>query len=138
MASNVGAQTRGLSAADWTRLQRLRGARSYLNTVNSNRDVDVATVPQTPYNPALLISRHTGTSRIRRATSDWISYVGSQHADIILQKGTTYTDPITDDVTILNGKKLTSTKLCNCTVSDVSIKTTGCTKCSVYVHKTML
>jgi len=137
MASNLSGQTRGVSAADWTRLQRLRGARSYLATVASNKDIDVATVPQTIYNPSLLIPRHTGPSRIQRPASDWVSYVGSQTADFILQKGTTYTDPITDEITILNGKQLTSTKLCNCTTSDVNIKIAGCKKCSVYIHKTM-
>jgi hypothetical protein len=126
MASNLSAQTRGLSAADWTRLQRLRGARSYLTTVASKKDINVATVPQTPYNPSLLIPRHTGPSRIQRPASDWISYVGSQTADFVLQKDT-----------VVNGKQLTKTRLCNCTVSSLTTRTTGCKKCSVYVHKTM-
>ena len=126
MASNVSAQTRGLSAADWTRLQRLRGARSYMTSVASNEDVNVATVPQIPYNPSLLIPRHTGASRIRRSTSDWISYVGSQTADFVLQSST-----------VTNGKQLTSTKLCDCTTTTLNTRTTGCQKCSVYVHKTM-
>jgi hypothetical protein len=126
MASNVSAQTRGLSAADWTRLQRLRGARSYLVNAQSNKDINPPTIPQTPYNPALLIPRHTGVSRIQRPASDWISYVGSQTADFVLQKGTT-----------TNGKQLTSTKLCDCSTSALTTRTTGCKKCSVYVHKTM-
>jgi len=126
MASNVSAQTRGLSAADWTRLQRLRGARSYLTSVASNEDINVATVPQTPYNPSLLIPRRTGPSRIQRPASDWISYVGSQTADFVLQKDTT-----------ANGKQLTKTRLCDCSVSTLTTRTTGCKKCSVYVHKSM-
>ena len=126
MASNLSGQTRGLSAADWTRLQRLRGARSYLTTVTSKKDINVATVPQTPYNPALLIPRRTGPSRIQRPTSDWISYVGSQTADFVLQKDT-----------LTNGKQLTKTRLCDCAVSTLNTKTTGCKKCSIYVHKTM-
>ena len=126
MASNLSAQTRGLSAADWTRLQRLRGAKTYLTSVASNEDINVATVPQTPYNPSLLIPRITGPSRIQRPASDWISYVGSQTADFVLQRDTT-----------TNGKQLTSTRLCNCTVTTLNTKTTGCQKCSVYVHKTM-
>jgi hypothetical protein len=126
MASNLSAQTRGLSAADWTRLQRLRGARSYLTSVASNEDINVATVPQTSYNPSLLIPRRTGVSRIQRPTSDWISYVGSQTADFVLQKGSGK-----------NSKQLTSTRLCDCTTSNVSIKTSSCQKCSVYVHKTI-
>jgi len=126
MASNLSAQTRGLSAADWTRLQRLRGARSYLVNAQSNKDINPPTIPQTPYNPALLIPRNTGVSRIQRPTSDWISYVGSQTADYILQRDTG-----------LNGKILSSTRLCNCATSDVSVKLTGCKKCSVYIHKSM-
>jgi hypothetical protein len=126
MASNLSAQTRGLSAADWTRLQRLRGARSYLSTVASNEDINVATVPQTPYNPSLLIPRHTGPSRIQRPASDWISYVGSQTADVVLQNGT-----------LVNSKQLTKTRLCDCTVTSLTTRTTGCKKCSVYVHKSM-
>lgn len=126
MASNLSAQTRGLSAADWTRLQRLRGARSYVTTVASNEDINVATVPQTPYNPSLLIPRHTGPSRIQRPASNWISYVGSQTADLVLQTGT-----------LVNSKQLTKTRLCDCTVSSLTTRTVGCKKCSVYVHKTM-
>jgi len=126
MASNTSAQTRGLSAADWTRLQRLRGARSYLLNAQSNVDINAQPISQTPYNPSLLIPRRTGVSRIQRPASDWISYVGSQTADFVLQSATT-----------TNGKQLTSTKLCNCATTALNTKTTGCYKCSVYVHKTM-
>ena len=127
MASNLSAQTRGLSAADWTRLQRLRGARSYLQNAQSNIDINIATVPQTLYNPALLIPRHTGVSRIQRTTSDWISYVGSQTADFVLQKGN-----------LINGKVLYNTKVCNCTTSVLNTKLVQCKKCAVYVDKTIL
>ena len=137
MASNLSAQTRGLSAGDWVRLHRLRGARSYLVNAQSNKDINSPTIPQTPYNPSLLIPRRTGVSRIQRPASDWISYVGSQTADYILQKGTTSTDPVTGVVTVLNGNQLTSTRLCNCVTSPVSVKVPGCYKCSVYIHKTM-
>ena len=137
MASNVSSQTRGLSAADWTRLQRLRGARSYMTSVASNEDINVATVPQTPYNPSLLIPRRTGPSRIQRPASDWISYVGSQTADIVLQSDTNYRDPVTGTISVLSGKKLVRTRLCDCSVSTLTTRTTGCKKCSVYVHKTM-
>ena len=126
MASNTSAQTRGLSAGDWVRLQRLRGARSYLVNAQSNKDINAPTTGQTPYNPSLLIPPHTGVSRIQRPASDWISYVGSQTADYILQKDTLY-----------NGKSLSSTRLCNCVTSPVSVKIPGCYKCSVYIHKTM-
>lgn len=126
MASNVSAQTRGLSAADWTRLQRLRGARSYMTSVASNEDVNIATVPQTSYNPSLLIPRNTGASRIRRPASDWISYLESQTADFVLQGNTS-----------LNTTELYKVRLCECEKSLLNTRTTGCKKCSVYVHKTM-
>lgn len=126
MASNVSAQTRGISAADWTRLQRLRGARSYMTTAASNIDVISPATRQVQYNPSLLIPRHGCVGRIRRPASDWISYVGSQTADFVLQADT-----------VVNGKQLTKTRLCNCTVSALTTRTTGCKKCSVYVHKTM-
>jgi hypothetical protein len=137
MASNPSAQTRGLSAGDWIRLQRLRGARSYLVNAQSNKDINPPTIPQTPYNPSLLIPRHTGVSRIQRPASDWISYVGSQTADYVLQEGTTSTDTLTGRVTVVNGKQLISTRLCDCTNTILNTRTTGCKKCSVYIHKTM-
>jgi hypothetical protein len=127
MASNLSAQTRGLSAADWTRLQRLRGARSYLQNAQSNIDINAPTIAQTPYNTSLLIPRHTGVSRIQRTTSDWISYVGSQTADFVLQKGT-----------LINSNVLYKTKVCNCSTSVLNTKLVGCKKCAVYVDKTIL
>jgi hypothetical protein len=133
MASNLSAQTRGLSAADWTRLQRLRGARSYLQNAQSNIDINAPTIPQTPYNPSLLIPRHTGVSRIQRPTSDWISFVGSQTSDFVTQQGA-----VADDNTLLNGKLLTLTRLCNCGTSLLETKVVKCKKCSVYVDKTIL
>ena len=126
MASNLSAQTRGLSAADWTRLQRLRGARSYLSNASTNKDITSPIVPQTPYNPALLIPRNVGVSRIQRPASDWISYVGSQTADFVTQTGTE-----------TNGKVLSLTRLCNCSTTTLDVKKPGCYKCSVYIHKTI-
>ena len=137
MASNVSAQTRGLSAADWTRLQRLRGARSYLVNAQSNKDIVSPILPQTLYSTSMLIPRHGCIGRIRRPASDWISYVGSQTADYILQKGATSTDLVTGVVTNLSSNQLTNTRLCNCVTSPVSVKVPGCYKCSVYIHKTM-
>jgi len=71
-------QTRAISAGDWVRLRRLQGARHYLTTVSNGTDINVPTIPQTPYNPALLIPRITGSSRIRRTTGDYISFIGSR------------------------------------------------------------
>ena len=70
-------QTRAISAGDWIRLRRLQGARHYLTTVSNGTDINVPTIPQTRYNPALLIPRITGSSRIRRTAGDYISFIGS-------------------------------------------------------------
>jgi hypothetical protein len=125
--SNSQAGTRGLSAGDWTRLQRLRGAKTYA-TVNlaTNKDIAPTPVPQLPYTPSALIKPVVGTSKIRRPASMWTDYLGSQRADFVLQSAN-----------IAGGFILTDTNLCNCSTSTLSIKTTGCSKCAVFVHKSI-
>ena len=54
--------TRGLSASDWTRIQRLRGARNngYSGSdavLTTNEDIAPATFPQLGYNRSLLIRK---------------------------------------------------------------------------------
>jgi hypothetical protein len=122
--SNGSQGTRGLSAGDWIRLQRLRGARTY-NTVNlaTNKDItNPVAMPQTLYNKAMLISRDVGTSKIRRPASSWTDYKASQTADFVLQKQTATTG---------TSQTLTQTKLCSCTsASLVMPRLTGCKVCS--------
>jgi len=85
MASNVQAGTRGLSAGDWIRLQRLRGSRNF----DSDKTVDIV-------NPSPLLLETTqgarrvftefGTSKIRRPASFWTDYRASQTADYVLER----------------------------------------------------
>jgi hypothetical protein len=125
--SNSQAGTRGLSAGDWTRLQRLRGAKTYA-TVNLATNKDIAPTPnrQQPYNTSLLIPKDVGTGKIRRPASMWTDYIGSQRADFVLQRGNN-----------IGGFVLTDTNLCNCSTSTLSTKTTGCSKCAVFIHKSI-
>jgi hypothetical protein len=125
--SNSQAGTRGLSAGDWTRLQRIRGAKTYV-TVNltTNKDIAPTPVAQTPYTLSSLIKPVIGTDRIRRPASMWTDYLASQRADFVLQSA--------NDA---GGFILTNTILCDCSTSTLSTKTTGCTKCAVFVHKSI-
>lgn len=127
-SSNNQAGTRGLSAADWTRLKRLRGAKAYATVVATNKDVNVATVPQTPHSVPMLIPRHTGESRILRTNSTWLDYKASQVADFIVSK-THFNNT--------NARNLQLTRLCNCTTVSINVDRTGCKKCGVYTHKTI-
>lgn len=122
--SNGSQGTRGLSAGDWIRLQRLRGARTY-NTVNlaTNKDItNPVAMPQTLYSTPMLIKKDIGTSKIRRPASSWTDYRASQTADFVLQKQTAATG---------TSQTLTQTKLCSCTsASLVMPRLTGCKVCS--------
>jgi hypothetical protein len=125
--SNSQAGTCGLSAGDWTRLQRLRGAKTYA-TVNlaTNKDIAPTPNPQQPYNISQLNPKDVGTGKIRRPASMWIDYLGSQRADFVLQRAN-----------IAGGFVLTDTNLCDCSTTTLSTKRTGCTKCAVFVHKSI-
>jgi hypothetical protein len=127
--SNAQQGTRGLSAGDWVRLKRLRGAKTYV-TVNLNTSKDIAptTVPQfiPGLNGAINVFRTVGTSKVRRTASSWTDYVASQTADFVLtsQAATTSTS-VTNTVT----------KLCDCATPPYSVKKLGiCTKCNVTTH----
>lgn len=132
--SNAQQGTRGLSAGDWIRLQRLRGARAngYSNSSTSgvltstspifNKDV---VPPQTPQDEihnksAINVFPVVGTSKIRRPASNWTDYVASQTADYVLrsQAATTGTSV-----------KRTLVKLCSCTSTTLDTKTGNCEIC---------
>jgi hypothetical protein len=124
--------TRGLSAGDWIRLQRLRGARNNGTTGSdavlvTNKDIAPTTFPQLGYNRSLMIRRSVGTSKIRRPASNWTDYVASQTADFVLSSQTATTG---------TSIKNTLTKLCNCTSSTLSTKVGNCTKCDALGSKT--
>lgn len=102
--SNAQQGTRGLSAGDWIRLQRLRGARNF----EADKPGDITgtvVMPQTIYSPAMLIPRDVGTSRIRRPASFYTDFRASQTADFVTQKQRVITNP---------GKDLDVYKVCGC------------------------
>lgn len=111
--SNMQTGTRGLSAGDYTRLKRIRGAKSYV-TANLEDNVDISSPTR------------VGVGRIRRPASMWLDYKASQTADFV-----------TSASTGLNGNTLSLTKLCDCTTASLPVKMTGCSKCGVFTHKTI-
>jgi hypothetical protein len=127
-SSNNQAGTRGLSAADWTRLKRLNGAKTYATVIANNTDVNTPTPLQAKYGVPLLIPRRTGESRIQRTNSQWLDYKASQTADYIYSKS---------HVNNTNAKNLQLTRVCNCTTTSLNVDRTGCLKCGVYRHKTI-
>jgi len=95
--SNAGQGTRGLSAGDWTRIQRLKGARTsgykytgansslvFSGDLSTNVDIAPNEALQQPYGKALLIPyAAAGTSKILRPASKWTDFVASQHVDFV-------------------------------------------------------
>lgn len=126
--SNAQQGTRGLSAGDWVRLKRLRGAKTYA-TVNlgTNKDIVPPQFPQQYYlGGAINVFSTTGTSKTRRTASNWTDYIASQTADYVLTSQASTTSP-----SVAN----TVTKLCNCSAPNYSVKKLGiCTKCNVTTH----
>jgi len=137
--SNAQQGTRGLSAGDWVRLKRLQGARAngYSYTQNSvsvsgvlttNKDI----VPPQPNQfeihnySAIGVYPVVGTSKIRRAASNWTDYIASQTADYVLTSQASTTSPsVTNSVT----------KLCSCSAPNYSVKKTGqCRICNQFTH----
>jgi hypothetical protein len=137
--SNAQQGTRGLSAGDWIRLQRLKGARSngYSNASTNgvltstspifNKDVAPPNSAQflVHNNSAISVFEVVGTSKIRRPASNWTDYIASQTADFVLSGRST-----------LNATSVTNTvtKICNCTSTTLSTKTGICTKCNATTH----
>lgn len=127
--SNAQQGTRGLSAGDWVRLKRLRGAKTY-NSVNlaTNKDIYVQPANQivVDSNSAINVFRVVGTSKIRRTASNWTDYRASQTADFVLTSQAATTSP-----SVTN----TVTKICDCATPSYSVKKLGiCTKCNVFTH----
>lgn len=131
--ANLGTQTRGLSAGDWTRLKRLNGARTsgytytaggstYAGDLTTNVDLHPTEAGQTPRNPSLLIPYEgNGTSGILRPASKWTDFVASRTADYVIQSRA-----VAPDGTALNGNVLRRTTLCNCTTTVLDTKTGVC------------
>ena len=122
--SNAQAQTRGLSAGDWVRLKRLRGALTY-QTVNldTDKDINPTPFPQLPYDLPIHSYKVVGTSKIRRTASNWIDYKASQAADYVLSSKKSNSSTL-----------LTRVRICNCTSTTLNVKTGICTKCVTPTH----
>ena len=96
---NASQGTRGLSAGDWIRIQRIKAAKGYgittgnnsgaNNTATSaiyplNKDIAPPEPGQMPYGKALLIPYEgAGTSKILRPASSWTDYIASQTGDFV-------------------------------------------------------
>jgi hypothetical protein len=147
--SNAQQGTRGMSASDWIRLQRLRGARAngYSNastsgvlstyipsSTNPNPIFNKDVVPPQPsqleihnINGAINVFPVVGTSKIRRPASNWTDYVASQTADYVLSGQSAL-----HKTSVVNKQY----KLCTCTnqPTTLSTKTGICTKCNQTTH----
>lgn len=129
--SNGSQQTRGLSAGDWTRLQRLHGAKTsgYGTTGDlvTNVDISPTEAAEIPRGKALLIPYESaGFSKIVRPASKWTDYVASQRADYVTQSRTQ-----APDGTTLNGSTLSVTQLCSCSTTVLNTKNGLCCSCKV-------
>jgi hypothetical protein len=117
MASNIQRGTRGLSAGDWVRLQRLRGARNF----QSDKPNDIIN-PAARSEPesGRRVYTEFGTSKIRRPASNWVEYRAAQTADYVLESTTN----------TLIAKDLAINRVCACGTTS-AIKHAGiCVKCS--------
>ena len=116
--------TRGLSAGDWVRLQRMRQNRTYLNTIRTNEDIIALPNPKNihPNTSRGTLPLHGyGISKIRRPASSWTEYIASQTADYVLPSQAA-----------VNGTSIknTRTTLCNCVSTTVTTKVGPCMKCN--------
>lgn len=126
MASNIQRGTRGLSAGDWVRLQRLRGGKNF----QSDKPSDI-TNPSARSEPesGRRVYTEFGTSKIRRPASSYTDYIASQTADYVLETtvgtcgGNGRTNPGV-------ARSLRIHKICSCE-TESAIKHNGiCVKCS--------
>ena len=116
MASNIQRGTRGLSAGDWVRLQRLKGARNF----QADKPGDI-TNPSARSEPETGRRVYTefGTSKIRRPASNYTDYVASQTADYVLENINS----------TLIARSLTIHKICTCDTSSAITHNGLCISC---------
>ena len=115
---NASQGTRGLSAGDWIRIQRIKAAKGYGNTTGNNtatsaiyplnKDIAPPEPGQMPYGKALLIPYEgAGTSKTLRPASNWTDYVASQTGDFITVSQNS------NNVFAIRGVTQTQTKICS-------------------------
>ena len=82
MASNIQRGTRGLSAGDWVRLQRLHGSRNF----EADKPGDITNPPpRSEPESGRRVYTEFGTSKIRRPASNWTDYIAAQKGDYVLE-----------------------------------------------------
>ena len=122
-----------MSAADWTRMQRRKGGKTYLT--DSTREVNPPMPRQLPYGEALLILSSVGGSKIRRTAGDYTNYVASGLSDFVLKSQGSGTNA---NETALNNNYVSQkvTRICSCSNSlNITLPKTGiCSKCAVPQH----
>lgn len=121
--SNLQRGTTGMSASDWIRMKRLRGASTYQTVnLNTNKDISPPQFAQQYYlGGAINVFSTSGSSKYRRPASNWIDYKASQTADYLL-----YSQAATTGTSVTR----TKTRLCDCTTSVLNTKEGICTKCN--------
>ena len=122
MASNIQRGTRGLSAGDWVRLQRLRGGKNF----QSDKPSDITNPgARSELESGRRVYTEFGTSKIRRPASAYTDYTAAQTADYVLE---TAVGTCGDNRG--NGRSLTINKVCECATRS-AIKHNGiCISCS--------
>jgi hypothetical protein len=126
MASNIQRGTRGLSAGDWVRLQRLRGGRNF----QADKPSDITNPPaRSEPESGRRVYTEFGTSKIRRPASNYTDFVASQKADYVLERPLGTCGANTRANTGV-ARSLTIHKICNCETSSAINHNGICITCS--------
>lgn len=112
--------TRGLSAGDWTRIQRLRQSRTYATTLATNKDIIPTPFPQHSQEHLTSSLKVVGTSKIRRPASSWTDYTASQTGDFVISSLSSTTGTSVKNIV---------TRLCDCAPTTLLTKVGKCSKC---------
>ena len=129
---NASRGTRGLSAGDWIRIQRIKAANGYgLTTGNGSggdtnatstvypkdKDISPPEPGQMPYGKALLIPYEgAGTSKTLRPASNWTDYIAAQTGDFM-----TVSQNINNGIPT-GGVVQTQTKICSAVSAVLPVK----------------
>jgi hypothetical protein len=117
MASNTQTGTRGLSAADWTRIKRIQGTRNF--QVNTLKTGDGSSIIQFPASQFVdFQARNTGDYVTQSESVGVANTLGAQTA-------------LSGNISVAGiGKKLTVNRVCDCAKTyALSTKLTTCAKC---------
>jgi hypothetical protein len=118
--SNAQQGTRGLSAGDWTRIQRLRQSRTYATTLTTDKDIAPTPFRQRSQEHLTSSLKVVGTSKIRRPASSWTDYTASQTGDFVISALSSTTGTSVKNIV---------TRLCDCSPTTLLTKVGKCSKC---------